>query len=453
MELTIKMPENAAKIIHTLQAAGFEAYIVGGCVRDAILGRNPDDWDITTSATPKQVKALFKRTVDTGIAHGTVTVVMKNNEWNQLESYEVTTYRVDGKYEDHRRPKEVTFTASLIEDMKRRDFTINAMAYNDKEGVIDHFGGISDLQKRVIRCVGNPAERFDEDALRILRGVRFAAQLDFTIDSLTKEAIRNQAVYLKDISAERIHVELTKLLVSKHPEQLQLAYELGVTKVVLPEFDKMMETEQNNPHHCYNVGMHTLCVVQNVKPTETMRWAALLHDVAKPVCKTSSNGKDHFYGHNVEGEKIAKAVLKRLKFDNDTIQRVTRLVYWHDYGMGGVPSMASFRKSLNKMGKDLFEDYVDLKRADILGQSDYMRNDKLEKLQVIKDYYKSVLEEKQCVTVKELAVTGNDLIELGMKPGKELGNMLTYLLEQVLERPELNDKNTLLKLTMDKLKQ
>lgn len=453
MDITIKMPDNAAKIIQTLQGAGYEAYIVGGCVRDAILGKSPDDWDITTSAKPEQVKALFKRTVDTGIAHGTVTVVMKNNETGQLEAYEVTTYRVDGKYEDHRRPKEVTFTASLIEDMKRRDFTINAMAYNDKEGIIDHFGGMKDLENKVIRCVGNPKERFDEDALRILRGVRFAAQLDFCIEQLTKDAIQNQAVFLKDISAERIRVELTKLLISDHPEQLQAAYELGVTRVVLPEFDKMMETEQNNPHHCYNVGIHTIHVIENVAPTECMRWAALLHDVAKPVCKTTGDGKDHFYGHNVEGEKIAKAVLKRLKFDNDTLKKVTRLVYWHDYGMGQLPKIQSFRRALNQMGADLFEAYADLKRADILAQSDYMRDKKLENLEIIKGYYEKVLEENQCITIKDLAITGKDLMNLGMKPGKEMGSMLTCLLDIVLENPELNDKNTLINLTMDKLKQ
>lgn len=451
MDMKIQMPENAAKIIGVLQDAGYEAYIVGGCVRDAILGKKPDDWDITTSAKPEQVKALFKRTVDTGIAHGTVTVVMKNQEEGCLEAYEVTTYRVDGKYEDHRRPKQVTFTASLIEDMKRRDFTINAMAYNDKEGVIDHFDGIKDLEKKIIRCVGNPKERFDEDALRILRGVRFAAQLDFSIDPLTKESIQNQAVFLKDISAERIHVELTKLLISKHPEQLLQAYELGVTKIVLPEFDRMMETEQNNPHHCYNVGVHTLHVMEQVKPTECMRWAALLHDVAKPVCKTTKDGIDHFYGHNEEGEKIARQVLKRLKFDNDTLHKVVRLVYWHDYGMGQVPKIATFRRALNKMGMDLFESYVDIKRADILAQSEYMRESKLHNLEVLTGYYKTIVEENQCIHVKDLAVTGKDLISLGMKPGKDLGIMLSYLLECVLEHPEWNDKETLVKLTTDKL--
>ena len=324
--MKIQMPVNANRIIHTLQEAGHEAYIVGGCVRDAILGKEPGDWDITTSAKPEEVKALFRRTIDTGIEHGTVTVMFDK------EGYEITTYRVDGKYEDHRRPTSVTFTASLIEDMKRRDFTINAMAYNETEGVIDHFDGMGDLKRKMIRCVGEPKERFDEDALRILRALRFSAQLDFSIDEKTKEAIRNQAVYLKDISAERIHVELTKLLVSSHPERLRTAYELGVTKIVLPEFDAMMETEQNNKHHMYTVGEHTLCVVQEVPATEALRWAALLHDVAKPCTKTSDETGDHFYEHNRVGVDMAEDILRRLKFDNVTIGRVKRLVLWHDYG-------------------------------------------------------------------------------------------------------------------------
>lgn len=449
--IKISMPPNAGRIIRTLQDAGFAAYIVGGCVRDAILGKEPDDWDITTSAKPEEVKALFRRTIDTGIQHGTVTVMMKNRDTGNLEGYEVTTYRVDGKYEDHRRPASVTFTASLLEDMKRRDFTINAMAYNEEEGIVDHFDGIGDLQRHIIRCVGEPKERFDEDALRILRAVRFAAQLDFTIDERTQSAIRNQAVFLKDISAERIHVELTKLLVSKHPERLRTAYELGVTAVVLPEFDRMMSTPQDNKHHKYNVGEHTLRVVEEVPATETLRWAALLHDVAKPATKVSDENGDHFYGHNEAGAKTAKEILLRLKFDNATIARVERLILWHDYGMGQVPSLRSFRKSLSKMGADLFEDYTYIKRADILAQSEYKQEEKLHNLEVLKEYYQQILEQRQCLTLKDLAVTGKDLMEEGMQPGKEMGKTLNYLLECVLENPEKNQKEILLELAKENL--
>lgn len=440
---TINIPVHANRIIHTLQEAGYEAYIVGGCVRDAVLGREPDDWDITTSARPEEVKALFSRTIDTGIAHGTVTVMYGK------EGYEVTTYRVDGKYEDHRRPSSVSFTASLMEDMKRRDFTINAMAYNDEEGILDHFEGMKDLERRRIRCVGEPSERFDEDALRILRAVRFAAQLDFSIDERTKEAIRRQAVFLKDISAERIQVELTKLLLSAHPECLAAAYELGVTAVVLPEFDRMMQTPQNNRHHMYNVGEHTLRVIQEVPQTKTLRWAALLHDVAKPATKTTDERGDHFYGHSEKGVELAKAVLMRLKFDNATTNRIKRLVLWHDYGMGECPSLRSFRKSLSKMGVDLFEDYAKLKRADILAQSEYMRETKLHNLDCLQTYYEQILREQQCLTMRDLAVSGKDLIEIGMQPGKELGQVLHYLLDCVLECPKNNQKDILLKLARE----
>ena len=444
--MKINMPENANRIIRTLQEAGYEAYIVGGCVRDAVLNKEPDDWDITTSAKPMEVKKLFDRTIDTGLQHGTVTVMFGK------EGYEVTTYRVDGKYEDHRRPNSVIFTSNLVEDMKRRDFTINAMAYNDAEGIVDHFHGVEDLESHVIRCVGNPSERFDEDALRILRALRFSAQLDFEIDENTKEAIRNQAEFLKDISAERINVELTKLLMSDHPERLITAYELGVTRIILPEFDAMMETPQVNRHHAYNVGEHTVKVIKAVPKDKALRWAALLHDVAKPVTQTNDGEWDHFYGHNEKGVDMAAGVLRRLKFDNATIDRVKRLVYWHDYGMGQVPKIKAFRKALNKMGKDLFEDYTYIKYADIMAQSNYHREDKLNNLEVLKEYYKEIVDKEQCVTIKELAITGRDLIDLGMKPGPMLGATLNMLLDKVLEEPELNDKEKLIGIVKDNMK-
>ena len=244
----IKIPERANLIIHALEDAGYEAYVVGGCVRDSILGREPNDWDITTSALPEQVKALFRRTVDTGLKHGTVTVLQQD------EGFEVTTYRIDGEYEDGRHPKEVAFTRDLSEDLKRRDFTINAMAYNDRKGLVDLYGGLDDIENKVIRCVGDPYERFGEDALRMLRAVRFSAQLGYSIEEKTKEAIQELSPNLEKISAERIHTELVKLLVSDNPMELRTAYETGMTKVFLPEFDLAMETDQKHIHHCYSVG-------------------------------------------------------------------------------------------------------------------------------------------------------------------------------------------------------
>ena len=247
-DVKINIPDKAKDVIGTIMAAGFEAYVVGGCVRDSVLGRTPEDWDITTSARPEQVKALFPHTVDTGLQHGTVTVMMGR------EGFEVTTYRIDGKYEDCRHPENVTFTPSLREDLQRRDLTINAMAYNEEQGLVDIFGGMEDISEGIVRCVGDPRERFREDALRILRAIRFSAQLGYVIEEGTRKAAAELAPLLSKISAERIQTELVKLLVSPHPEYLRLAYECKVTAVFLPEFDKAMETPQRHPHHCYSVG-------------------------------------------------------------------------------------------------------------------------------------------------------------------------------------------------------
>lgn len=437
--MNINMPDDARQIINTLQNNGFEAYIVGGCVRDSILGKGPKDWDITTSATPVQTKSLFRRTIDTGIEHGTVTIMLGK------VGYEVTTYRVDGKYSDHRRPNEVTFTASLTEDLKRRDFTINAMAYNDKEGLIDMFDGMGDLDRRIIRCVGNPMDRFDEDALRILRAIRFAAQLDFDIDESTIDAIKNKCCFLSDISAERIQVELTKLITSNHPEKLMIAYELGVTHIVLPEFDEACNTPQNNPHHKYNVGQHTIEVMKHVDSTTVLRWAALLHDIGKSRTKsTDEKGIDHFYAHPDVGADIAKSILRRLKFDNNTINRVTRLVKWHDYGMD-VPSQASFRKTLSEMGEDLFPDYLVVKMADIYGQSDYKFNNKIEVIGFIESMYKGIMERGECLSIKDLDIDGKNLIDMGIKPGPNMKIILGELLDDVLDTPSHNNNEYLSK--------
>ena len=378
--MELRIPEKAEIILHTLEEAGYEAYVVGGCVRDSILGRSPDDWDITTSAKPEEVKALFRRTVDTGLIHGTVTVMLDK------EGFEVTTYRVDGEYEDGRHPKEVSFTASLEEDLKRRDFTINAMAYNPKRGLVDLFGGVQDMENRIIRCVGNPLERFTEDALRILRAVRFSAQLGFSIEGETLKAISVLAPNLKYVSAERIQVELLKLLVSPHPDYLRTAYEAGITKEILPEFDRCMETEQNTPHHCYNVGEHTLQSLLNIRADKVLRLTMLLHDFGKPVVKrTDEDGRDHFKTHGPEGEKMAVSILRRLKMDNDTIRKVRSLIKWHDYRPKG--EAVSVRKAISLIGEELFPLYLEVQKADILAQSAYRREEKLARLTAVSALY------------------------------------------------------------------
>lgn len=434
----IRLPEKVNTIIITLQNAGFEAYVVGGCVRDSILGRQPEDWDITTSATPGETKALFEKTFDTGIKHGTVTILLDR------EGFEVTTYRIDGKYEDNRHPKEVTFTRSLKEDLLRRDFTINAMAYNEKEGLVDIFGGLTDLKEKRIRCVGDAKQRFLEDALRILRGIRFAAQLGFSIEDETRAGMRELAPTLRKISAERIQAELIKMLVSDRPGLLLEAYELGITAQFLPEFDRLMKTEQETPHHMYNVGEHTIHAIENVRADKILRLTMLLHDMGKPALKTMDvSGRAHFKKHAFESEKIAGNVLRRLRFDNDTLRKVTRLVYYHDYRM---PAEAeNVRRAVNRIGEALFSYYMEVRRADVLAQSMYRREEKIRNLDEIEELYSDIVKKEQCVSLKKLAVTGKDLIEAGMEPGKEIGKKLNELLELVIEKPELNTKKELLK--------
>ena len=437
--MILEIPKNAETILHILENAGYEAYVVGGCVRDSILGRKPDDWDITTSAKPEQVKELFHRTVDTGLQHGTVTVLMEK------EGYEVTTYRVDGEYEDGRHPKEVTFTASLEEDLKRRDFTINAMAYNPSGGLVDLFGGLEDIDRKIIRCVGDPLERFTEDALRIMRAVRFSAQLGFSIEEETRKALKVLAPNLKHVSAERIQVELVKLLMSPHPDYLRTAYEAGITAEFLPEFDACMETSQNTPHHCYTVGEHILHSLCHVRADRVLRITMLLHDIGKPVVrKTDENGRDHFKTHGNAGEKMAGQILRRLKFDNDTIRKVTRLVKWHDDRPEG--TLKSVRRAVNRIGEDLFPLYLEVQQADMLAQSLYRKSEKQARLDSVRDAYRQIIEEKQCVSLKTLAVTGRDLIENGYRPGREIGEKLEKLLNLVLEDPEKNQKEILLEI-------
>lgn len=434
----IQIPEKASHIISVLTEAGFEAYVVGGCVRDAILGRDAADWDITTNALPSQVKALFPRTLDTGLQHGTVTVMQGK------EGFEVTTYRIDGEYLDGRHPDKVTFTPSLLEDLKRRDFTVNAMAYNEKEGLVDAFGGLEDLERRQIRCVGDPRERFTEDALRILRAVRFSAQLDFTIEEKTRAALSEFAPRLLKVSAERIQTELVKLLTSSHPEVFRVVWETGISAVILPEFDACMDTPQNNPHHCWSVGEHTLRALPFVEPDKVLRLAVLLHDIGKPPVRTTDEcGIDHFYSHAQKGAEMAGSILRRLKFDNDTRKRVARLVQVHD-DLQIAAAQRSVRRAVYRIGADLFPDYLKVRRADIMAQNPDVRQEKLNELARIEEMYQEILEAQQCLSLKDLAVTGRDLIEAGMQPGPELGRTLNQLLELVIEHPEYNTKESLL---------
>lgn len=436
--MNIILPAAVQEIIHTLQKNHFEAYAVGGCVRDSILGRIPDDWDITTSASPQEIKSLFRHTYDTGIEHGTVTVMIDR------VGYEVTTYRIDGKYEDGRHPKEVTFTRNLKEDLLRRDFTINAMAYNDTDGLVDIFGGIADIERKVIRCVGDPWARFREDALRLMRAIRFAAQLGYTIEDATRTAMKDIAENLTKISAERIQVELVKTLVSPNPMLLKDAYELGLTKFFMPEFDLAMETKQNNLHHMYTVGEHSLIAASHIRADRVLRLTMLLHDLGKPFCiTTDEEGIDHYYGHPLKSKKIAEDILHRLKFDNDTIRKVCTLVQYHDERI--LPGIKNMRRAVARIGEDAFPALFEVQDADIFAQSFYKKEQKLSTLQANHKDYDDMQRLGQCVSKAKLAVSGKDLIAYGMKPGKEIGAVLDAMLADVIEEPEHNRKEYLLK--------
>ena len=468
--MIINLPKDVATIIDTLEKAGYEAYAVGGCVRDTILGRVPQDWDITTSAGPDKIKALFRRTIDTGIQHGTVTVMLNRT------GYEVTTYRIDGEYEDNRHPKSVEFTDDLKLDLERRDFTINAMAYNASRGLVDEFEGIRDLETKVIRCVGEPGARFDEDALRMLRAVRFSGQLGFTIEENTRQAIVERAENLQKISAERIRTELTRLLVSKDAGMLREAYQTGMTKTFLPEFDSMMETEQKNPHHIFTIGEHTIYSIKvmnfffgkhsedwdgsqipgevislaeefteglNEKQHMILCVAMLLHDVGKPKTMTvDEEGIGHFYGHQQAGEEMAQGILRRLAFDNVTIGIVRRLIRWHDYRYG--TTVKALRKALAKKGKDIMPFLFLVQLSDILAQNPNTWEKKLEGIFTAVTLWKQVLESGAALEIKDLQISGRDLLELGVKQGPEMGRILKEVLEYVIENPEYNQKEELL---------
>ena len=410
MKVQIVIPEQVNSILESLQKAGYEAYVVGGCVRDALLGREPHDWDITTSALPTEVKNVFPRTVDTGLQHGTVTVLCGGT------GYEVTTFRVDGVYEDGRHPKEVTFTPSLKEDLRRRDFTINAMAYNNASGLVDLFGGQQDLENGVVRAVGDPVQRFTEDALRIMRAIRFSAQL--------------------------------KTLVSDRPELLRTAWAAGITKEFIPEFDRCMETDQINPHHCYTVGEHILKSVSLVRKDRILRITMFLHDIAKPICHTvDEEGIDHFRGHAEVGVHLSKTILQRLKYDNATIRQVTTLIKYHDTQIR--LTEPSVRKAVVNVGIDLFPLLLEVKQADFLAQSTYRREEKQAAFDALCGIYSRIVERGDCLSLKELAVNGNDLIKMGVKPGREVGDILTKMFEEVLDVPEHNNKEYLLNRFVD----
>ncbi|MBR3354343.1 MAG: HD domain-containing protein [Oscillospiraceae bacterium] len=430
------IPEYISKAIALLNKAGYEAYLVGGCVRDAILGAEPKDYDITTSALPNQTKDVFKdyHVIETGIKHGTVTVVIDRFP------IEITTYRIDQKYLDHRHPESVVFTSSLKEDLARRDFTINAMAYHPQQGLVDLFGGKEDLKTCTIRCVGDPEARFNEDALRILRALRFSSRYDSPIERSTEMAMRACARLLREISAERIASELNEILCGKGIRRI-LTEETDILGVPIPELLPMRGFNQNNPHHIYDVLTHTAVAVESIPPEKDLRLAALFHDIGKPLCySVGEDGVGHFYGHAKKSELIAAKVMKRLKYDNETLNNVLTLVKYHDLHLE--ENEKSIKRLLRKIGPEMFDKLILLYRADNLAQSpDYRdRQDGFDRLNALAAI---ILSEEQCFSLKDLAVNGSDLIRLGYKPGPKLGAMLDKLLTKVIDGKLKNEKDDL----------
>ena len=434
------MPPEVLHIINTLNAHGFEAYAVGGCVRDSILGRKPQDWDITTNAKPHEIKGIFEKTVDTGIKHGTVTVLAMG------QSFEVTTYRIDGEYKDNRRPETVQFTSSLDDDLKRRDFTINSIACHPVEGIIDPFGGMHDIERKIIRTVGNPDARFHEDALRMLRAIRFSAQLDFDITEDTFESIKRNHHLIKNISQERIRDELTRLILSDHPLRMVQMRDTGILRHILPEFDVCFDVAQNHPYHIYDVGFHTLHALTAIEPTYILRWTMLLHDIGKAVTKTTDNNNiDHFYGHPEKSAELSRKLLGRLKFDTRSTEIICKLIRFHD--MDIKPAPRSVRKAVKTVGDDIFADLIKVQEADRRAQNPEKLPPRLKMLDEIKAVYREIKESNQCLSLKELAIDGSDLLDAGFSQGPQIGKVLDRLLDAVIDNPELNTRENLIALS------
>lgn len=441
MEIKINIPSDANEIIHTLQNHGHSAYVVGGCVRDSILGRIPHDWDICTSATPNEMLEIFKdrRVIETGLQHGTITIVVNN------EPYEVTTYRIDGAYSDNRRPDSVTFTDKLVEDLRRRDFTINAMAYNDDEGLIDPFDGLKDIEWKKIRCVGSAKDRFGEDALRILRAIRFASQLEFVMMPETLYEINQQYKNLENISIERINSEFCKIALSSD-FCVQMVLFQDVFALFIPELKDMFDFPQNNPYHDYDVYGHTIHAVEHCESGDlTVKLAVFFHDIGKPHSyQDGEDGIRHFKGHGRISAEITDNIMKRLRFDNETRNNVVELVYYHDatFEVG----KKYVKRWLNKIGEEQFRRLLEVRKADILGQKPNFEQSRIDKVDNIEQILEEVLQEDECFSLKDLAVDGKDLMDIGYKSGRQLGAALQGLLDCVIGEEVNNNKEELLEL-------
>ncbi len=438
-EYNNKIPQDALEIIRCIEKAGYEAYIVGGCVRDLLMQREPNDWDITTSAKPEEIKKVFRRTYDTGIKHGTVTVILNS------EHYEVTTYRIESDYKDFRHPENVSFVDDITLDLSRRDFTMNAIAYHPERGFVDPYEGMKDIEKGCIRSVRNAVERFTEDALRILRAVRFAAQLGFEIEPQTVEGIRQCKDLLRHISKERIRDEFLKICVSPRPEYINELYKLELLEYIIPEFIPAFNVPQNHPHHIYNVAQHTIVAMQNSEPDVNLRLTLLLHDIGKIHTRTTdAKGIDHFYNHPAKSAEIAKKVLRELKLDNQSIKSIGALILYHDYHLRGKIDKVVIKKLLTQIGPELFDMLLLVQEADVKAQNPDKLQVKLEFIELQREIKKEIIVNNEPYNKGMLAITGQDLIEAGIPKGMAIGKLLDLALEKVIKAPHKNEKEILI---------
>jgi len=433
----INLPQDVKYIIDTLEKNSFEAYAVGGCVRDAVLGKTPKDWDICTQALPEQSAKCFddKPIFETGLKHGTISLLLSG------EIYEITTFRVDGVYKDNRRPESVKFVSELHNDLARRDFTINAMAYHPDKGIIDPFGGIDDIKHRLIRCVGDANMRFDEDALRIMRALRFSSELDFSIDFQTANAIFDKKHLLNNIAAERIRAELDRLLIGDNALNVLTEYS-RIIVTVIAEISDMIGFEQNTPYHNLDVWNHTIKSVVNAPADVILRLTMLLHDVGKPHCYTFEDGKGHFYGHQEVGAQMARKILRRLKYDNNTVYAVTALITHHD---AYIPLRTkAIRRWLNRIGEERLRQLLLVKKADAMAQAAEFLKPRLDELDAVAEVIDEIIRQGQCFSLKNLAVDGRDLIAAGITEGTEIGRLLNILLDMVINDEIENDHSALM---------
>ena len=445
--MKINIPKDVNYIINNFYKNSYEAYMVGGCVRDSLLGVEPKDYDITTSAKPEETISLFEKTIPTGLKHGTITVIINSTP------YEVTTFRTEGTYLDNRRPSSVDFVTDIKEDLSRRDFTINALAYNENTGLIDYFNGVNDIKNKIIRCVGDADKRFKEDALRMLRAIRFSCQLTFDIEENTLKAIKDNYKLIENISFERIRDEICKILISPNPSRgLELLKDTNLLELILPEINSLVDFSPKCNNHNRNVFTHTLRVIDNTENDLLLRLSALFHDVGKLNTLTPfNNGLFYgFPGHSIEGAIMSKRILSKLRFDNNTIKIVSKLIEHHlVLNVDTMLTKYEVKKLLNDVGKNNISLLFKLQRADI----NSLDNPKifLDKVNYTEKLTNEILENNEPLTIKDLDISGEDLISnLGLKPGKIIGDTLNYILDKVLEDPNLNSKEILLNLAKDK---